>query len=104
MYPFKEKDWKLFREKLPEWQETYMKRLAKEYIELLSSDKQATEKFWMLDKRMKNDKRCTGVLARDIRRSNMLQHIINLIYEEAIFEDDLKNFSRDLQDTVKTRL
>ena len=53
---------------------------------------------------MKNDKRCTGVLARDIRRSNMFQLIINLIYEEAISEDDLKDFSEDLQDTVKTRL
>ena len=54
--------------------------------------------------RMKNDKRCTGVLARDIRRSNMLRLIINLIYEGAISEDDLKDFSEDLQDTVKTRL
>ena len=54
--------------------------------------------------RMKNDKRCTGVLARDIRRSNMLQLIINLIYEGAISEDDLKDFSEDLQGAVKTRL
>ena len=104
MHQVKEKDWKLFRKKLPVWQEVYMERLIKEYAELLNGDDAASEKFWMLEKRMKNDKRCTGVLARDIRRSNMLRLIINLIYEGAISEDDLKDFSEDLQDTVKTRL
>ena len=104
MHQVKEKDWKLFRKKLPVWQEVYMERLIEEYAELLAGDEAASEKFWMLEKRMKNDKRCTGVLARDIRRSNMLRLIINLIYEGAISEDDLKDFSEDLQDTVKTRL
>ena len=31
------KDWKLFREKLPDWQENYMDKLNKQYIELLSN-------------------------------------------------------------------
>ena len=104
MYQVIEKDWKLFRKLLPGWQEAYMERLTMEYIELLSSDRQASDKFWELDKRIKQDKRCTGALARDVKRSNMFQLIINLIYEEAIFEDDLKDFSEDLRDTVETRL
>ena len=104
MYQVIEKDWKLFRKLLPRWQEAYMERLAKEYIELLSNDRQASDKCWELDKRIKLDKRCTGVLARDVKRSNMFQHIINLINEAAISEDDLKEFSEDLRDTVKTRL
>lgn len=104
MYQVVEKDWKLFRKMLPEWQEKFMERLTKEYIELLSSNSQASVKFWTLDKRIKNDKKCTGVTARDISRSHMLQHIIDLIYEGAISEDDLKDFSEDLQDTIKTRL
>ena len=104
MYQVIEKDWKLFRRLLPGWQEAYMERLTKEYMELLSSDRQASDKFWALDKRIKQDKRRTGVLARDVKRSNMFQLIINLIYEEAIFEDDLKDFSEDLRDTVETRL
>ena len=81
-----------------------MERLTMEYIELLSSDRQASDKFWELDKRIKQDKRCTGVLARDVKRSNMFQLIINLIYEEAISEDDLNEFSEDLRDAVNTRL
>ena len=31
-------DWKLFRERISGWQEAYMERLTREYIELLSSD------------------------------------------------------------------
>ena len=104
MYQVKEKDWKQFRKMLPEWQEAYMERLTKEYIELLSSDRQASDKFWALDKRIKDDKKRTGVIARDIRRSHLFQCIIDLMYEGAITEDDLKDFSEDLQDTVKTRL
>ena len=99
----KEKDWKQFRKMLPEWQEAYMERLTKEYIELLSSDMQASDKFWALDKRIKDDKKCTGVIARDISRSHMFQHIIDLMYEGAITVDDLKEFSEDLRDTIKTR-
>ena len=104
MYQVIEKDWKLFRKLLPGWQEAYMERLTMEYIELLSSDRQASDKFRELDKRIKQDKRCTGVLARDVKRSNMFQLIINLIYEEAISEDDLNEFSEDLRDAVNTRL
>ena len=104
MYQVIEKDWKLFRKLLPGWQEAYMERLTKEYIELLSSDRQASDKFWALDKRIKQDKRRTGVLARDVKRSNMFQLIINLIYEEAISEEDLIDFSEDLRDAVNTRL
>ena len=104
MYQVIEKDWKLFRKLLPGWQEAYMERLTKEYIELLSSDRPASDKFWELDKRIKQDKRRTGVLVSGASRSNMFQLIINLIYEEAISEDDLQDFSEDLRDTVKTRL
>lgn len=100
MYQVIEKDWKLFRKLLPGWQEAYMERLAKEYIELLSNDRQASDKFWELDKRIKLDKRRTGVLARGVSRSNMFQLIINLIYEETISEDDLKEFSESLRENI----
>ena len=33
-----EKDWKLFRKNLPDWQENYMEKLIKEYIEFLKGD------------------------------------------------------------------
>lgn len=43
-------DWKLFRERVPEWQEHYMEQLTKKYIEMLSSPGNASDHFfqsWM---------------------------------------------------------
>lgn len=34
-YEFTKKDWALFREKVADWQEDYMDKLNKEYIDLL---------------------------------------------------------------------
>lgn len=52
MQEFTEADWKLFRSKIGEWQEAYMDKLNKEYIELLNGDKLPSEKFWELEKRI----------------------------------------------------
>jgi len=35
MNRYSEKDWKLFRQKLPQWQESHMEKLCKEYLEIL---------------------------------------------------------------------
>lgn len=34
-----ERDWKIFREKISDWQERYMERLEIEYIALLQNEK-----------------------------------------------------------------
>ena len=52
-----ERDWKIFRKNIPEWQERYMERLTTEYITLLQSEKTASGKFWELEKRIKKDKK-----------------------------------------------
>lgn len=48
-YGFTKKDWALFREKIVEWQEAYMDKLNKEYIDLLNSEGKPSEKFWALE-------------------------------------------------------
>lgn len=96
-----EKDWKLFRSKIAGWQEEYMDRLTKEYIELLSSDKEASEKFWELEKRIKEDKRKTGVIVH-MSRSEMSYHLRNLLVEGAICMKDLEDFSDELKDEMQT--
>lgn len=46
------KDWKLFRERLSDWQENYMKGLVKEYVDFLNDDtKHASEKLNILVRR-----------------------------------------------------
>ena len=61
MNKFSEKDWKIFRSKIAGWQEAYMYKLNKEYIEILSGDGKPSEKFWELEKRIKEDKKDCGV-------------------------------------------
>ena len=94
------KDWKLFREKLPDWQENYMDKLNKQYIELLSNEKEtASDKFWELAKRIKNDRKNLGVIM-DMRKSEAIWNIINLIRLNVITHDDLEDFSDDLKQAV----
>lgn len=39
------RDWKLYREKIGEWQEHYMEKLVKEYADYLCSDLPASTKL-----------------------------------------------------------
>ena len=45
LYQVKESDWKLFRKRLPGWQEAYMNRLNQEYLMLLSGPGKASDKI-----------------------------------------------------------
>jgi len=96
---FTKKDWTLFRNKIADWQEAYMDRLNKEYIELLSEDINPSEKFWRLDKRIKEDRKKTGVQLQ-MSRSNLIYNIISLINDGAISFEDLEEFSDELKETV----
>ena len=96
---FTEKDWKLFRRKIADWQESYMNRLNKEYIAILSEDASPSDKFWKLDKRIKEDKKNAGVQLR-MSRTNLIYNIISLLNEGAISFGDLEDFSDGLKETV----
>lgn len=94
-----ERDWKLFRKKLPKWQENFMNRMNKEYMEILNQQgKNPSDIFWELDAKMKHDKKLTGVVVHDMSRFNMYEHLIELLQEDAISLDDLSDFSEDLQE------
>lgn len=95
-----ERDWKLFRSKLPGWQENYMDKLNHEYMEILNGDGNPSDRFWALEERIRKDKRDTGVVVREASRSNMLDNIIALIREGAIGVEDLAEFSEELRETV----
>ena len=86
---FSEKDWKIFRSKIAGWQEAYMDRLNKEYMEILSGEGAASEKFWKLEKRIKEDKKDCGVQC-EMSRSNQLYIMLELLNEGAITMDDLQ--------------
>ncbi len=93
-------DWKLFRERVSGWQEHYMEQLNKEYIELLNSPGNASDHFWELEKRIKQDKKHPGVLI-ELRKSTAIWDIAYFIRDEVITMDELEGFSEDLIDAVK---
>lgn len=93
-------DWKLFRQRLPQWQEAYMDRLNQQYLELLSGPGNPADKFWALEKLIRQDKRSPGVQL-ELSRANMLHALIGLLQDGAITPDDLEGFSQDLQDALR---
>ena len=95
-----EKDWKLFKKKLDGWQEAYMDRLIEEYKDILNSDASSSDKYWSLRKKIYDDYKSPGVLARDVSRSNMFIILLGLLRDEAITMDDLDEFSDELKEDI----
>ncbi|MBQ6874806.1 MAG: hypothetical protein IJN46_01050 [Lachnospiraceae bacterium] len=94
------KDWKLYREKLPRWQEAYMEKLIVKYVEYLQGDEPASTKFWEMEKRIKRDKKNPGVLI-EVSKGNMLFDLIRLMHEGVINFNDLEDFSDELKEMVR---
>lgn len=95
-----EKDWKLFKKKLGVWQEAYMDRLIEEYKDILNSDASSFDKYCTLRKKIYEDYKSPGVLARDVSRSNMFIILLDLLRDEAITMDDLDEFSDELKEDI----
>jgi len=93
------KDWKLYREKIPEWQEAYMEKLIASYVKYLEGEEPASTKFWELEKKIKRDRKNPGVLI-ELSKQNMPFDLIRLIHEGVITVDDLDEFSDELKETV----
>ena len=100
---FTKRGWTLFRTKIADWQEAYIDRLCREYVELLSRDDNPSEKFWQLDKRIREDKRKPGVQLQ-LTRTNFIYNIISLINDGVIGIEDLEDFSDELKETVHALL
>ena len=86
---FTERDWKLFRSKVPDWQEAFM----------LSGEGNPSDKFWKLEERIKKDEKKAGVQL-DMRRSNLIYNLLSLLNEGAISLSDLEGFSEELLETI----
>ena len=96
-----ERDWRLFKELLPKWQEHYMEKLINQYIEILNGDGDASERFWALEEQINRDRRCCGVMMEDIRRSTMRRQIASLLFDDVISLSDLDGFTEDVRDYAR---
>ncbi len=92
-------DWRLFREKLPAWQERYMATLNHAYMDILNGTGLASEKFWELEKRIRQDKRHSGVIAT-VDKRNMLNILLELRGDNVITDEELDAFSEELQRVI----
>ena len=92
-------DWKLFRARIGDWQETYMERLVKEYMDLLDGEENASDKFWKLEERIKKDKKHSGVML-ELSKGNMIFDIVALINSGVITTADLEGVSDELRKSV----
>ena len=95
-----ENDWKLFKDNLPKWQERFIEKLVEEYKEILNDSRNASDKYWDLEARVKAYKRNPGVLITDISRSNFYDHLISLIRYKVVTMDDLKDFSDETKEIL----
>ena len=82
------------------WQKAYMDRLIEEYKDILNSDASSSDKYWSLRKKIYDDYKSPGVLARDVSRSNMFIILLGLLRDEAITMDDLDEFSDELKEDI----
>ena len=96
IYEPSKSDWKLFRERLPEWQEKYMARLCDEYAAILTGKDRGSEAFWDIEKRIREDKKRPGVMVQ-VSKSEMPWIILDLLLDRAITLADLDGFSDDLK-------
>lgn len=97
------KDWKLYRERIGDWQEAYMEKLVQKYVEYLQENLPASDKFWELENRIKNDKKKPGVLI-EVRKSSMIWDIVRLIHDEVVTVKDLEGFSNELVEAVRLEI
>ena len=100
----KERDWKLFRKKLPGWQEAFIEKLDQEYAAILSdSSISSAKRFWEVEKRIRQDRKLTGVIC-EMRRSMMYFNLMSLLDEGAITLSDLDEFSDELKENIRRRM
>ena len=86
------KDWKLYIELLPKWQEKYMSQLMDKYLSLIKEDTHASKKFWKLDEEIKKDKNTYGVRV-EVKKGEMINVIRWFINKKVINKKELVGFS-----------
>lgn len=93
-------DWKLFQDKIPFWQESYIARLNQEYVSILTNDGNPSDKFWQLEKRIKQDKKNRGVVIQ-VQKQSVVYDLAALINDGVITFSDIAEFSHELQEKVR---
>jgi protein-tyrosine phosphatase len=97
----KESDWKLFRKRVPEWRERYLRLKNKEIVGVLTTrDKTPTEQFWAAKEKIEEEAKIL-VHCLDGHSRSKMQFYLFLMYRYGLIEDnDLEEFSKELREQV----
>ena len=97
----KESDWKKFRNSLAKWRERYVKWKNDEIRLILEDTKRTeTDKFWDIVKFQKNEAMRLRECMDNYSRSNMILHMVQMKKYKMINEDDIVEFSEELQEKL----
>lgn len=102
---FQESDWKLFRSKLDELRERFLNKKNIELAKYLADpSKTSTEQFWNTLEEMKNIETILRQCLEGYSRSDMFLHIFAMYKHGMMADEDLQQFSDDIQQNVKSFL
>lgn len=92
-------DWKKFEEIIPELREKYLRKKNLEIGEILKNEENSpTENFWETEKRIKKVSRSLQNCLDGYSKAQMKERIFMMVNEGMLLEEDLKNFSPELQE------
>ena len=98
----KESDWKKFRNSLDKWRERYLKWKNGEIRSILEDkNRNETEKFWDIVEFQKTEAKKLRDCLNNNSRSNMTLHIALMKRYKMIDQDDIDEFSEELQRFLK---
>lgn len=96
-----QQDWILFKDRLPIWQNKHLESIVNQYLGILSDGNSApADKFWQLEKRLREDKKNPGVIV-EMSRDNVIGTIVSLLRDGTIVLDDLDGFSDALRENIR---
>ncbi len=102
---FQESDWKLFRSKLDVLREKFLTNKNIELAKYLTDpSKTATEQFWNTFEQMKDIETILKQCLEGYSRSDMFLHILAMYKHGMMADEDLYQFSDEIQKNVQSFL
>lgn len=98
-------DWKLFRQRIPEWRERYLQGRNMELVRSLADpDKSHTEQFWDTKEKMDEISRILTECLDHLSKLQMTQSLLLMIHYGMIDKNDLNEFSEVLRNKISNHL